>query len=132
MTFKDMAERGTGEREKVDNALEEIMAEAKKVKADEKIDSVFFWRFNRVLMVLKLSIIKDRESILGPLIEKEIGEFVEEITGEKFDIKGTKGIGKIAAAIAEEILNLHMYLDNRKNRDKIMEKYEKKLSMRKK
>lgn len=132
MTFKDMAEHGTGGREIVEPAIEEMMAEAKKAKDEGQINPIFFRRYNRILMVIKLSIAEDSEGILGTLIEKEVGGFVEDILGEKADIKGGRGIGKVAQAIAEEIINMHMYLDNRKNREKLMEEYIKKSTIKKK
>ena len=55
--------------------------------------------------------IEDRKGIQVSLIKKEIGEFVEYIQGGKSDIKGKKGIGIIAVAVAEEILNLYIYLN---------------------
>lgn len=55
--------------------------------------------------------IEDRKGIQVSLIKKEIGEFVEDIQSGKSDIKGKKGIGTIAVAVAEEILNLYIYLN---------------------
>ncbi len=34
-----------------------------------------------------------------------------------------RGIGAIAGTIAEEIINLHLYLDSRLEREKVMKKY---------
>jgi len=127
-----MAEHGTGGREMVNTTIEKLMAEAKKAKEEGKIDPVFFRRYNRILMVMKLTITEDPEGILSSLIEKEVGGFVEDVCGEKVDIEGKGSIGKIAAAITEEIINLHLYLDNRKNRDKIMNEYIKKNTIKKK
>lgn len=55
--------------------------------------------------------IEDRKGIQVSLIKKEIGEFVEDIQSGKSDLKGKKGIGIIAVAVAEEILNLFIYLN---------------------
>ena len=132
MTFQKMAESGSGGKDKVDNALEAIMADAKKAKTEGSIDSVFFKRFHRLLMILKLAIVESPEGILGPLVEKEISEFVEDVKGEDFYIKGKKGIGTLAAAAAEEIINLHLYLDHRKDRDKLMEEFTEKFTIKKK
>lgn len=132
MTFQEMAESGSGGKDKVDNALEAIMADAKKAKAQGSIDPVFFKRFHRLLMILKLAVVESPEGILGPLVERELSEFVEDVKGEKLEIKGTKGIGTIAGATAEEIINLHLYLDNRKDRDKLMEEFTKKFEIKKK
>ncbi len=108
------------------------MADAKKARDQGSIDSVFFKRFNRLLMILKLAIVESPEGILGPLVERELSEFVEDVKGEKLEIKGTKGIGVIAGATAEEIINLHLYLDSRKDRDKLMEEFTKRFEIKKK
>jgi len=132
LSFKQMAEEGTGGIEKVENALEGMMAEAKKDKAQGLIDPVFFNRYRRLLMITKLAIIEDPEGILSPLIEREISEFIEDITGEKLNMGGKGGIGAMAGALAEEVINLHMYLDNKKNREKLMEELKKKITKEKK
>lgn len=125
--FQKMAATGTGGREKVEPALEGIMADAKKAYSEKQIDPVFFRSFNRLLMVIKLTIIEDNEGILGPLIEQEVGEFVADVKGIKIDVTGKKSIGFVADAIAQGILNLHIYLDTEKEREKLMQELEKKL-----
>ncbi len=117
-----MAEKGTGGREKVIPALEEMMADAKKAKDQEQIDPVFFNRYNRLLMVMKLFLVEDEEGILKPVIEREVGEFVWDVEGIKLDGSGKKTIGFVSQAIADELVNLHLYLDN----------IEKKMELRKK
>ena len=121
-TFKGMAEKGTGGREKVIPALEEMMADAKKAKDQEQIDPVFFNRYNRLLMVMKLFLVEDEEGILRPVIEREVGDFVWDVEGIKLDGSGKKTIGFVSQAIADELVNLHLYLDN----------IEKKMELRKK
>lgn len=121
-TFKGMAEKGTGGREKVIPALEEMMADAKKAKDQEQIDPVFFNRYNRLLMVMKLFLVEDEEGILKPVIEREVGEFVWDVEGIKLEGSGKKTIGFVSQAIADELVNLHLYLDN----------IEKKMELRKK
>ena len=74
--FQEMAATGTGGREKVDSALSGLMADARQALSEKKIDSVFFYRFNRLLMIIKLTIVEDEKGILKPLIESEIERFV--------------------------------------------------------
>ena len=126
MTFKRMAETGSWGRTKVDQALESMMADALKAKEENQVDPVFFRRFNRLLMTCKLFIVEDREGILGPLIESEISRFVEDVKGIKTDVMGKKAIGSIADALAEEIINLHLYLDNVKRKEELRKEFEKK------
>jgi len=121
-TFKGMAEKGTGGREKVIPALEEMMVDAKKAKEQEQIDPVFFNRYNRLLMIMKLVLVEDKEGILRPVIEREVGDFVWDVEGIKLDGSEKKTIGFVSQAIADELVNLHLYLDN----------IEKKMELRKK
>jgi len=124
-TFREMAEKGTGGEKIVNPALQEMMAEAKKAKAQGQLDPVFYRRFTRILMVMKLFVIpNDPEGILSPLIEREISEFVADVKGEiESEIKGTKGVGIVADALTEEILNLRLYLDTKEDKAKLMEKF---------
>jgi hypothetical protein len=121
-TFKGMAEKGSGGRDKVNSALEEMMADAKKAKDQEQIDPVFFNRYNRLLMVLKLLLVEDEEGILGPVIEREVGEFVKDVEGIKLDSPGKEAIGQVSEAIADELVNLHLYLDNIEKKQELKEK----------
>ena len=136
LSFKDMAERGTG-GEAVSNALNEIMAAAKKTESQGQIDPVFSRRFKQILVILKLAITEDKEGILEPVIEREIEEFVKDVFGETradVDKKGKPviGIGQVAGAVAEEILNLRIYLDTKEEKMKLMEEYKKQFSTTKK
>ena len=130
--FQDMAEKGTGGQEVVDPFLQELIAEAKKAKVQAMIDPVFFKRYTRLLMVIKLAIVEDSEGILGPLIKREISRFIEDVWGEEFRFEGKGGIGEIAGALAEEILNLRLYLDNIEKKAKLKEEYQKKFEKKKK
>ena len=121
-TFKGMAEKGTGGREKVIPALEELMADAKKAKDQEQIDPVFFNRYNRLLMVMKLLLVEDEEGILRPVIEREVGDFVWDVEGIKLDGSGKKTIGFVSQAIADELVNLHLYLDNIEKKQELRKK----------
>jgi len=128
--FKTMAEKGSGGYEGVNNLLEEAMAEAKAARAQGKIDAPFFSRYRRLLLVAKLAIIDspyDREGILDEFIVREINSFVDDVTGEpgSLEAKGEnkRGIGSVAGAMAEEIINLHVYLDGLKNRPELLKKF---------
>jgi hypothetical protein len=121
-TFKEMAEKGSGGREKVIPSLEEMMAVAKKAKDQEQIDPVFFNRYNRLLMIMKLVLVEDKEGILGPVIEREIGEFVWDVEGIKLEGSGKKTIGFVSQAIADELINLHLYLDNIEKKQELRKK----------
>jgi len=128
--FRTMAQKGTGGYEYVNNLLEEAMAEAKAARAQGKIDAPFFSRYRRLLVVAKLAIIDspyDREGILDEFIVREINSFVDDVTGEKgsLEAKGEnkRGIGSVAGAMADEIINLHVYLDGLKTRPELLKKF---------
>jgi hypothetical protein len=119
--FKNMAATGSGGLEQVDRAFQDMMAQAKKAKNDGTINLIFYKRFTRLLTVFKLSIIPDPQIILGPIVDKEISKFIEDITGEE-RVEG-KGIGQFANAIAQELINLRLYLDTQQQRVELMKKF---------
>ncbi len=123
--FHEMAATGSGGKDKVEKGLDGIMATLKKEYAENRIDPVFFRGYQRLLRVIKLALVEDKEGIFGPLIQKEVGGFILETTGEEVDLK-TNSIGVVANAIAQGILSLHLYLDTKKDREKLMEELESK------
>ena len=125
--FREMAMKGTGGWEKVNKLLEELMADAKKAKKEGLIDPVFYRKYTHLLMILKLVVIPDKEGILTPLIDREVGNFVENVTGKRIEnITDKSKIGCFASAIVEEIMNLYLYLRTKKDRAKLMKELEKK------
>lgn len=119
--FRQMAITGTGGKEVADKAMEEVMAEAKQARAQKQLDPVFYRRFNRLLMVCKIAV--DSEGILGPLFNKEVGEFVLDMYGElqePLSPEKKMSVGLVAGAITEELLNLRFYLDTRERRAEVM------------
>jgi hypothetical protein len=132
VTFKELAEKREPIMEKTNKALIEMMKQAKRAKAQKQIDDIFFKRFHRILMVLKIVITPDDGSgIMGPLYFGEINKFIEDIEGEKFDVQGVGGhtaINKLSEAISHEIIDLRMYLDNKEKREKLIEEYQKQIA----
>jgi len=114
--FQEMARLGiTGEGFEAN--LQSIAAEAKRAKESGEIDLVFSTRFARVLALTKLIIKPDPANILLPVIDREIADFLKDVTGE--DVAAGKGpaIGQIANALAEEMINLQLYLDTLDKRE---------------
>jgi len=122
--FQEMAQKGTGGFDVVDKALQKIMADVKKAKAEGKIDKIFYARMTRLLGVVRLAIQPDPEIILEPFIEKEIAEFVREVSGEEMITGNKRGIGAIAMAMAHEIINLRIYLETLPRRAELMKNME--------
>jgi len=128
LAFSEMAQTGEGGYELVNRILQEKMAELKKAKSEGHVDPVFYRRYKRILVVLKLAIIDepyDPEKILNSFIVTELKSFHEDVFGTEteFPPPEHRGIGAIAGAIAQEVLNLHIYLDGLKKMEKLKSQY---------
>ena len=127
--FKAMAVAGSGGYNVVDILLQKSMIMLRNAKEKNKVDSVFYRRYKRVLEVLKLTILDakfDKENILSDHISRVIQNFIYDITGEFKDIdKHKRGVGLISNAVFEELLNLHIYLDTKENRKSLINKLSK-------
>ncbi len=120
VTFKELAEMKEGVLEKTGKALSQMMKDARKARAQNQIDDVFFKRFHRILVVLNIVITpveKDDANIMGPFYFGELNRFIEDVLGEKYDVQKAEGheaIDKMSQAISQEITNLRLYLDSKK------------------
>jgi len=125
--FHEMAISGSGGYEKVSKAFQKFIAEANKAKEQKQIDQVFYARYKRILAVMGLSMIPYDEGIFSDILNQEFGHFVKDVLGEELtSFKGSPAVGKLAQAVSEEILNLHLYLDNSEAKDKLRKSFEKK------
>ena len=131
VTFKELAESRESVMEKTNEALANMMKEAKDARTQNQIDDVFFKRFHRILLVLKIVITPAswyEADIMGPLYFREINQFIEDIEGEPYDVKkagGHEAINKLTQAISHEIIELRLYLDTKEKREKLIAEYEK-------
>ena len=128
VAFSDMALTGKGGFDEVNPMLQRQMVMLKKARSQNQVDALFYRRYHRILEVLKLTIRKketDPEGILDDFTHQEIKKFIMDVTGADATIPPPehRGIGAIAGTIAEEIINLHLYLDSRLEREKVMKKY---------
>jgi hypothetical protein len=135
VTFKEMAELRESVFDKANKELEEMMREAMRAKAQNQIDAVFFKRFSRILLVLKLVIGNaPGEVILTQLMIREVNQFIEDVEAVKFDVQkagGATAINTFSQAISHEIVNLRIYLDNKGKREKLIEEYQEHLAISK-
>ena len=137
VAFKELAEMREAVMERTEKALVSMMKEAKKANTQGQIDNVFFKRFHRILMVIKCVITpipKDDAGIMKPLYFGAINKFIEDIEGEPFDVEKSEqnvAINKFTQAISHEIVDLRIYLDNKEKREKLIEEYQKLLSISK-
>jgi hypothetical protein len=120
-TFQEMALKGA--KDVWETNLGGIMAEAIKAKTQNDVDQVFFSRFARLMAVTKLSLIPDKDKILQPVCDQEIRHFIKDTMGEDIPAGTKLGAGLVAEALAQEILNLQIYLDTRGQRQKMMEDF---------
>lgn len=105
--FEQMARQGTGAAA-FETALDEMMAMTRKAQKEARVDAVFVDRYSRLLRVLKLVMMKDPEGILRPVAEREIGDLVQAVTGER-----KTDIGSLAQAITRELDSLRKHLDGK-------------------
>lgn len=129
LSFSSMAEKGTGGYEIVNDVIQNLMSDLKKAEEEKKVDPVFFGRYHRMLVIIKLAIIDtpyDPEGILDVFIVRELKDFVNDVTGVGADLPPPehRGVGAIAGAVAEEVLNLHIYLENKGKRASLIEYYQ--------
>lgn len=107
VTFARLSKEGRGDAEPIERALDNWMAQARRAMQGNRIDAVFFKRFRRLLVVIKLSIVSDPAQHLAPIILEEINAFdiPREYRGK------IAGLGSVADLLAAEILSLKRYLD---------------------
>jgi hypothetical protein len=123
--FRQMAATGSGGVENMTRAVEGFMVDAKKARAENQIDAVFFARYGRILGIIKLVVAPDPSGILSHMIDQELRTFVYDILGEDWRDSGPGAINQVANSIADEIINLHLYLDNLEMREKLRKAWDK-------
>lgn len=123
-SFQEMAAQGTS-LEELEKNLQTMAAEAKKAKEAGEINLVFYSRYARILAMTKLLVQPDQGNILIPVIDREVTDFLLDITGEEpiaYKAGGRPAIGQVANALAEEIINLQIYLDTLDKREAMRKK----------
>jgi hypothetical protein len=126
-SFREMATQGA--KDKLEPFLLKIASELRQAREAKDIDAVLYARLSRVLALTKLVIVPDPGGILAPVINREMLFFVHDITGEDLNREGgPKTIGQVANAIAEEILNLQIYLDTKDKREALRRKLDERIS----
>jgi hypothetical protein len=123
--FHDMAVSGSGGYEKVHAAFGRFLSEANQARQKNQIDQVFFFRYKKLLAITGLTMIPSGE-IFSDILDEELGRFVKDVLGEDLNVSNPKrsNIGLVATALSEEILNLHLYLDDIEAKDKLRRSFE--------
>lgn len=109
VTFAELSRTGQGSEEMILRELNSWMNQARLAKKKQLIDEEFFARYKRILVVIRLTIVKHANHAFDRLIVQEIN---------KFDIprrvKGkVEGLASVADALAQEVLSLKRYLDQK-------------------
>ena len=86
------------------------ITQARAAKDKGQVDELFFERYKRLAVVLKLLAIPDEQKvgILTDLIVEEINKFGVDPLPKTFELKG---MSSVASKLAEEIMSLKSYLD---------------------
>jgi hypothetical protein len=114
--FQEMAATGTGGE--LEGRLRVMADDARKAKDEGGIDLIFFTRYSRLLAITALVVTPDKGSLLVPVAERELADFMRDVTGEEvIALRGANAVGQIARALAEEIINLQLYLDTLERRE---------------
>ena len=113
VTFDELtACRTDDQMEEVQNALDGMMADARKAKAQGQIEADFYTRYTRILMVLKLVTTPDPQVILKEVIIREVVAFIQDTKGTKIDSKQIGNlIGPLAESMTLEISHLREQLE---------------------
>ncbi|GEM_PF-1687638 len=129
-TLSGMARQGI--TDSLDKSLQELMLAAKKARDAGQVDSVFFYRFNRLLAVTKLVAVPDPRGVLAPVILDVLGNFVLDKLGHDEYRAGGKGperaINYVATALSAELIDLQIYLDTIKERESLQFKIQERMS----
>lgn len=110
----------------IEDFLVQSMNEAKKARDHNQIDPVFFVRYQRLLGIIKMTMAPDPAGILVPILSQEIKRFVYEVLGEEYKGTGPGAIGQVADAIADEMINLQLHLDNVETKAKLRKAFDEK------
>lgn len=124
--FRQMAATGAGVPDNLEKVIQQFMADAKKAKAQNQINPVFYRHYAYLLAVIKMVAAPDPGGILSPVIDRELGQFVGNVLGEEWKRSGGEALGQVANAIAYEIIDLQMYVDNLEAREKLRKAWDEK------
>lgn len=124
--FHQMAATGAGVPDTLEKSIQQFMADAKEAKAQNQIDPVFYRRYAYLLAVIKMVAAPDPGGILSPVIDRELNQFIGNVLGVEWKGSGAGAIGQVANAIATEIIDLQMYVDNVEAREKLRKAWDEK------
>jgi len=127
--LRDMAQRGSSDA--IETRLQEMMVAADKAQEAGKINAVFFRRYNMMLAVTKLVATPDSSGVLAPVIDQVLWEFTRDrVAKDTFlHLRGPMRINLVATALAQEIIDLQIYLDTLGQRQALQRKIEERMAV---
>jgi hypothetical protein len=126
--FQEASQAGKFDLEKINPLLKNLMTEARQLHEQKQIDRPFFFRYQRLLGMIKMTSAPDPDGILVPIIEREKASFIKEVLGEEVKTGGPETMRLLAQAIRDEIINLRIYLDNREKKEILIKEWNEKMS----
>lgn len=96
--FEQMA----ASKARIDPVLDELMASAKKARAEQRVDARFFARYTRLLRVFKLMTLDDKEGILRSVADRECTSLIKDVEGAEAECS----VPALAKAITHELQRL--------------------------
>jgi len=114
---------GSGGITIVENRLEQLSKDVNLAHEANLVDTIFYNRYRRLLMIFKMVITPVVKSDLleHPFIEA-LTDFVWDVTYERWAWGDKGSIGKLSAALDEEFVQLQFYLDSRQAREEFKKK----------
>lgn len=123
-----------GGTEDINQGIILLAKELKTAREAKRMDDLFAIRYSRLLSVIRQAVLKDPEVLYWPMYRYSMVDFIEERTGWIPDWKellfivndhGGSGIGLafLADAIMNEVVSLHIHLDNLAKRPDILKAY---------
>jgi hypothetical protein len=114
---------GAGGITVVEERLSQLSKEARTARETNLIDNIFYNRYRRMLMILKMVITPVvKTDLLENPFTKALTDFVWDVTYEHWSWNDNDGIVKMSAALEEELVQLQFYLDTRQAREEFKKK----------
>lgn len=107
----------------VEERISQLAVEANNALDAGLIDKIFFHRYERMLTIYKLVVTPVvRGDVLKEVFQRVLDDFVWNVAYEHWAWGDKDGIAKMAAAMEEEFVQLHFYLDTKLKREELKKK----------
>ncbi|MCK5219856.1 hypothetical protein KAR10_10040, partial [bacterium] len=122
--FKELGRSGAIDSKPLHDLLDECYKKAKKAKGEDTIDLIFFNRYQKLLIAIRLATSKDSTEMLKPILIKTINGFetTDESNRLTKSMSKSKKIYLISGAIIREMTDLRLYLEKNAHRSQLFKK----------